>query len=402
MRTTFPRYTLLAIAAIAAACSDQPSTAPITAPPLFNAKTFASLSGVWKDSVIGTTDSGALYGLYMPANWNGDVVYYAHGFIAPAAPIVLPPGDDAVPIRDALGPLGFAVAYSTFSQNGYDFKDGMQRTHQLRKLFANKFGKPRRSFLLGESLGGQIVQAIAEEDGKQYDGVLALCGVLGGTKLEVDYIGQIRTVFDFFYPGVLPGTTILMPPITDLNAQIIIPAYTAIQTNPNGFGAIAQIDQTLLAGRNATEMVTTLLNVLGYQALAANDLMGRTHGHSLFDNRRTTYTSAALPPSLMTALNGAVTRYTGSEFAEEWLEENYQPSGKLRIPMLTLHKRFDRLVPFRHEAAYKQIVDRAGNTANLRQRTVEDYGHCDFGTDVAIANFQDLVKWVATGTPPAP
>ena len=54
------------------------------------------------------------------------------------------------------------------------------------------------------------------------------------------------------------------------------------------------------------------------------------------------------------------------------LEANYQPTGDLRIPMLTVHKRFDRLVPYRHEAAYQQIVARKGHSKWLRQRTVED------------------------------
>jgi pimeloyl-ACP methyl ester carboxylesterase len=402
MRITPLRCAFLATVALVAACSDQVPTAPSSAALLSKSNTpVASFSATWRDVVTGTDERGALWAMYVPNNWTGDVVFYVHGFVAPALPIGLPT-DDVAGIRDALGPLGVAVAYSSFSQNGYDFKDGMQTTHQLRGLFKDRFGKPRRSFLIGHSLGGQIVQALAETHPDQYDGALALCGVLGGTNLQVDYIGQIRTVFDFFYPGVLPGTTDIMPPITDLNAQIIFPAYGAISADPSGFGAIASIDQTLLAGRNAPEMVNTLLNVLGYHALGANDLLTRTHGHVLFENLKTTYTSAVLPPAVLTALNGGVKRYKASERAEEWMEANYQPSGDLRIPMLTVHKRFDRLVPYRHEAAYQQIVARAGRAKWLRQRTVEDYGHCEFDLGTTMSNFQDLVQWVTTGTPPAP
>jgi pimeloyl-ACP methyl ester carboxylesterase len=400
MRPTRLRCAFLATVALIAACSDQSPTAPPSAA-LRSVSSAVSLSSAWRSVVTGTGLHGSLYAMYVPQNWTGDVVYYVHGFVAPALPIGLPTSDVA-DIRDALGALGVAVAYSSFSQNGYDFRDGLQTTVQLRGLFKQNFGKPRRSFLIGHSLGAQIVQALAERDRDEYNGALALCGVLGGTALQVDYIGQVRTVFDFFYPGVLPGTTDLMPTITDLNAQIIGPAFGAIQADPNGFGALVSIDQTLLAGRNPTELVTTLLNVLGYHALGANDLLMRTHGHVLFENVATTYTSSVLPPSLMGALNAGIKRYTATEHAEEWMEQNYQPTGELNIPMLTVHKRFDRLVPYRHEAAYQQIVARAGNANMLRQRTVEDYGHCEFELATTISNYQDLVKWVTTGTPPAP
>ena len=79
----------------------------------------------------GRPADGALYALFKPVNWNGDVIYYAHGIIDPALAVTLPTGDDAEAIRDALGRQGFAIAYSSWSENGYDFKDGMQRTHQL-------------------------------------------------------------------------------------------------------------------------------------------------------------------------------------------------------------------------------------------------------------------------------
>ncbi|HVT38870.1 MAG TPA: hypothetical protein VHE78_07490 [Gemmatimonadaceae bacterium] len=400
MRPTRLRCALLATIALIAACSDQSPTAPPRAA-LHSAPPALSPSTAWRDVVTGTGQHGSLYAMYVPSNWTGDVVYYVHGFVAPAAPIGLPT-DDVADIRDALGALGVAVAYSSFSQNGYDFQDGLETTVQLRELFRHKFGQPHRSFLIGHSLGAQIVQALAERDQEQYDGALALCGVLGGTKLQVNYIGHVRTVFDFFYPGVLPGTTDEMPTITDLNAQIIGPAFAAIQADPNGFGALVSIDQTMVAGRNATELVTTLLNVLGYHALGLNDLLMRTHGNVLFDNTATAYTSSALPPDLMTALNAGITRYASTDRAEEWLQENYQPTGELHIPMLTVHKRFDRLVPYRHEAAYQRIVAHRGNSNMLRQRTVEDYGHCEFELATTMSSYQDLVNWVTTGTPPAP
>ena len=404
MYRTIARLMVAGIAALFAACKDLAPTAPAalasSATPTAGAHADATV-GIWQDSVIGVVAADAQYGLFLPRNWNGDVVYYAHGFVAPQLRVELPTNDVA-PLRDAFGAMGYAVAYSSFSENGFAFADGVRRTHQLRGLFTSKYGAARRSLLVGHSLGGQIVQALAEGQPAQYDGALALCGLVGGTAMETQYIGQLRTVFDFFYPGVLPGNTIEMPAITNLDAQIIGPAYGAISANPTGFGAMAQLDQTPLAGRDATEMVTTLLRVLGLQALEANDLLGRTHGHTLFENSATPYSSATLPGFLLGALNAGVTRYTATPDATQWLAHNYQPTGKLRIPMLTLHKRFDWLVPFAQEAAYRQIVASAGKASLLRQRTVDDYGHCDFSGAATLTSFQELVTWVNTGSPPAP
>ncbi len=395
------RLAVPVLAALLAACADV-TPISVTAPDRVTTTgaTANLATSVWKDSVVGTQTANAEYGLFMPRVWNGDVVYYAHGFVAPQLPVALP-SDDIAPLRDAFGSLGYAVAYSSFSENGYVFADAVRRTQQLRGLFTSKFGKGGRAFLVGHSLGGQIVQALAEEKSALYDGALALCGVVGGTTMETQYIGQLRTVFDFFYPGVLPGNTTQMPAIRDLNAQIVGPALAAIQRDANGFGAMSMIDQTAMAGRNGGEMVTTLLRVLALHALEANDLLGRTHGHGLFDNSATTYSSAALPGFLIGALNGGVTRYAATADATQWLAHNYQPSGKLAIPMVTVHKRFDWLVPFAHEAAYQQVVAARGNNGMLRQRTVDDYGHCEFTGQTTIGSFLELVNWVNTGIAPA-
>lgn len=400
MRSYHFRSATLLLGFLIAACSDP---AP-TAPPISALRSNTTIAGpigplAWHAIVGGTTLSGARYAMYQPDDWNGDVVYFAHGYVAPGLPVELPT-EDAAPIREALGARKFAVAYSSYSENGYAFADGLQQTHDLQGIFAARFGQPQRSFLIGQSMGSQIVQGLVERYPQDYNGALALCGLLGGTRMATDYIAHIRTLFDFFYPGVLPGTTITMPPITDPNTQIVTPAFIAISTDPNGFGAIASLDQGVVAGRNATEMVTTMLNVLAFHATGLNDILGRAQVSSIFDNSATTYASDVLPPSLLEALNAGVSRFMASPAAAPWLAHNYEPSGNLTIPMITVHKRFDRLVPFAHEAAYKRLVDAAGRQAMLRQRTSESYGHCDLDLNTEVmSNFDELVTWVNSLSP---
>jgi pimeloyl-ACP methyl ester carboxylesterase len=408
MRRSFtPWLSAVATLAVLTACADSTATAPksLSRPGAGSAAADVGFSSVWADQTEGTTADGALYALFKPVNWNGDVIYYAHGIIDPELPIALPTGDDAGAIRDALGQQGFAVAYSSFSENGYDFKDGLQRTHQLRGLFTSRYGQPKRNFLFGQSLGAQIVEALAETYPDQYNGAVAVCGVLGGTKRQVDQVGHIRTLFDLMYPNWLPGTATDHVPVVPSRDQVINAAMTALQSNGfQGFGVIAAVNQTPLAGRNVPEMVQSLMTALVYHARGVNDLIDRAHGNLPFDNSETEYTGT-LPPGVIPFINTSIARYTASPAAVAWLENNYEPTGQLRIPMLTLHNRFDPLVPFSHEATYAAKANAAGFGANLVQRSVNNYGHCNFGAGSAAltaTTIQDLVNWVTTGTPATP
>jgi len=387
-----------------AACADSSPLAPTRFAPAGPSPGITASAVTWANQVTGVTADGAQYAIFVPNGWNGDVVFYAHGIIPPLAPVGFPGSgdwDDAGAIRDGLGQLGFAVAYSTFSENGYAIKDGIQRTHELRGIFISKIGRPHRSFLVGHSLGAQVSQALAELHPDQYAGALAMCGVLGGTKLETDYIAHVRTLFDFFYPGVLPGSTMEMPiVVTDPTTQIAPPVLAAIGSDPTGFMYIASEGNVQLAGTNPQEWATSLIYALGYQAIGVNDLLSRTHGHILFDNQSTVYHSPLFPAAFNTFLNASISRYTATDDALAWLDNNYEPTGTLLIPMITFHKTRDRLVPYRHEAAYLAKVSAAGQTGNLLQRSQDSFGHCDLGVSEILSNFQDLVGWVNTGIKP--
>lgn len=386
------------------ACADHTPLAPTRSASAGFSRSITPSAVSWATQITGVTADGAQYAIFVPNDWNGDVVFYAHGIIPPLAPVAFPDPtqwDDAGAIRDGLGQAGFAIAYSTFSENGYAIKSGIQRTHELRGLFVSKIGRPRRSFLVGHSLGAQAIQALAETYPRQYDGALAMCGLLGGTKLQTDYIAHVRTLFDFFYPGVLPGSTMEMPVVfTAPEAQIPPPVLAAIGADPTGFAYIASETNVQLAGTNTAELAESLINALIYQALGVNDLLSRTHGHILFDNNATIYHSPLFPDAFNGEVNSSIRRYTATHDALAWLDNNYEPTGNLQIPMITFHKTRDRLVPYRHEAAYLERVKAAGATASLLQRSQDAFGHCNLGVPEILNNFSDLVNWVNTGIKP--
>jgi pimeloyl-ACP methyl ester carboxylesterase len=395
------RSLLLPVAAVLSlsACAEQSPTAPASFAPTHATR---DASSVWSSVLTGVTGPGSQYALYMPPAWNGEVVFYAHGIRPAFAPVELPTGDGFPDVRDALGARGYAVAYSSFSENGWAVKDGAQRTHQLSGLFTSRFGAPKRSYLVGTSLGGLVVQQMAETFRGKYDGVLAMCAPLAGTKTELDWVGNVRVLFDLFYPGVVPGNVISVPDDVDFDKDVQPKVIAAVMANPTGLGIIARVAQTPLAGSPPTQLLTSLIYALKYDFIGIDDFLDRTHGHSMFDNSGTTYIAAApglLPDSVLAFINARVGRFTATPDALQYLAKYYQPTGVLSVPTVTLHSLNDPLVPFGlHEPAFGKLVSGTGSSSLLSQRTVTGFGHCTFSTSEMMDAFDALALRVTASS----
>jgi pimeloyl-ACP methyl ester carboxylesterase len=350
--------------------------------------------------VDGRFGPGALYRLVRPTNWNGDLVLYAHGDVLPGEPVVLPPA--AAIIVGLLAPQGFAVAFSSFSENGFAVKDGAQRTYQLLEIFTSKFGRPVRVYIAGASMGGLIAIKLAETYPGTFAGALPACAVSGGTRRELDYSANVRALFDFLYPGVLPGSAVELPPGTDITLGIVGPAVAAMTANPAGASTIAAIDQTPVPFANLPELILSIATALLDNALGLIQMLPRTHGHPFFDNRSTSYTSGTLPAALLFVINAGIERFDAWPSALEYLDHYYEPSGDLRIPMLMLSDSRDPVVPGFNQTAYRDAVAVAGNPSLLVRREVPAYGHCDFTPLQLGTAFADLVLWVELGITPVP
>src|SRR5258706_10855221 len=83
----------------------------------------------------GSAGPGALYEIDVPAEWNGDLVLYAHGIVQASEAVTLPSGQDRFDVlRAHLLASGYAVAASSYSTNGWSLADAVRRTHQLSGL----------------------------------------------------------------------------------------------------------------------------------------------------------------------------------------------------------------------------------------------------------------------------
>ncbi len=361
--------------------------------------------------VTDRTGDGSQYELAMPANWNGTLVVYAHGIEDPQAPVALP---DVSALRDGLLANGFAMAYSSFASNGYAVKDGMQRTHQLKGLFTAHFSKPRRTLLMGHSLGGLIVLALAEKYPDQYDGALPMCGVLGGSKPEVEYVANGRALYDLFFssgafgnfpyklPGnaanpvrvdFSPGSEAFNGVLQNLTAGFTPPLFVTLQ-----YAATVPIPVKL---SDPNEVIAAEMNLIGFHVRYGSDLIDRTHDHLPFDNTFTAY-SDPLAPALNPLINAGIERFQSTPDAVNYISKYYSPTGQLSIPVVTLHTTRDPVVPIWHEDLYKAIADQKGSGNLLVQTKVDRFGHCAFTPEETFSAFTKLVLWVEAGVKPAP
>lgn len=155
--------------------------------------------------------------------WNGNVVVFTHGYVLYTTPAPYMPWDmfyidGQVAIWDVLLNQRFAFAASTFRKNGLAVLEGVEDTETLITWFRTKYPTTKRVYALGVSMGGQISAKLCttntnsqQSSSPLVDGCLVACSPIGSYIGIINYWGDYRTVFDYFFPGVLPGNSVDVP-----------------------------------------------------------------------------------------------------------------------------------------------------------------------------------------------
>ena len=140
----------------------------------------------------------ARYKIYIPENWNGGLVMYAHGYesIGEEGEIFDEVIDDFMQIFTS---RGFAYAASNFRRQGLIIKDGIDDTEALRAYFSKKYGNPNLCFITGHSMGGIISLASVEKFPAFYDGALPLCGWLAPVYSLMRRALDILVIYDYLF-----------------------------------------------------------------------------------------------------------------------------------------------------------------------------------------------------------
>ena len=414
---------------------------------------FDGLPGLPAEQSWGVLD-GAGYRIEVPEHWNGDLVMYAHGFRGPtdadtaagrvcAAEIFV----NNPPIREYLLSEGFAWAASSYHRNCYDVKAGVEDTNALVRFFRRNYGRPHRTFITGQSMGGHVTGAAIEQlpnyrcpDGRRgrfcrrvtrflgriaggirYDGAVPMCGNMGDTELFnyfLDYVqvGRQNTLgasafpppADFLateFPFLLGGLT--GPGFDPSNPLAVYPFLRS-----SAGDAQKGLLQNLTGGprpmfEEGFAFWESFFFLFGLAGAGDGTIDGVTD-KVVVDNVDRVYqldTDPALSPEEV-ALNAGIGRVAADPDANPdlgplRLQDIPELEGRISQPVVSIHTLGDFFVPFSMEQIWAREVADRGNADLLVSRATRDVGHCTSNLEEQAEAFADMIDWVDTGVRPA-
>jgi pimeloyl-ACP methyl ester carboxylesterase len=341
-----------------------------------------------KAASIPATDAGALegapYRVDIPANWNGELVMLLHGFEPIGTPRASPKalGEEAPSFLAA----GYAVAQSSFASQGWAVDDALRDNERLRARFAHRHGQPKRTYLVGFSMGGYVVLTSLERHGDHYDGGLSLCGAnVPGTRVFADVLTSL-VAFDYFFPHTtgLPQGGLADPAGPARGQMKVMHAVdAALKTNE---------DSARLLARNLQVSRERLAGAIGVHYLVLHQMIVRAKGLPV-DNRATVYTGFGDEA----AFNRGVHRYAGNPQAMRYLAAATSLSGKLHKPLVLQYNHEDFLIPVRYHLAYPAMVQSAHGREPTMLPPVGE-GHCGFTPEQIMQAFGVLTREVQGGS----
>jgi hypothetical protein len=325
-----------------------------------------------------------------PGAWNGQLVLFAHGYVDPTQPVAIPEDQLALPDGTSLPALvnsiGYGFAVTSYSTNGLAILPAIQDLLDLVSIFQETIGKTSRVYLTGASEGGLITTLSLERYPEVYNAGLAACGPIGDFPSQINYIGDFRVIFDYFFPSVIPGSDLVVPQevITDWSSLYSPEVTTVTTANPT---ATQQLMKVTLApgGDNPTDTQSTIQGVLRYDVFATNDAAQKLGGNP-YDNHAHIYLGSQNDLDL----NIKVHRSTASPSALAAMQA-YQTTGALKQPLVTIHTTGDQIAPYWHEPLYWWKVLEAGSISRLTSLPVFRYGHCNFQASDILLGFAVMV-----------
>ncbi|MEV7391351.1 alpha/beta hydrolase [Streptomyces sp. NPDC091215] len=380
------------------------------------------------DHYSGTLSDGATWIADKPAQWNGSLLLFSHGFgptVAADAP--------STAARQALLDAGYALVGSSYDPNGSMWALDSAERDQFAALtaFRRQVGTPARVISVGQSMGGLVNAQIARDGAGRVDGSLGLCGlVAGGVDLDNYQLDAEYTLATFFDPADADN-------LVNLDSQAdgaaladrLTKAVEAAQQTPTGRARIALaaafLNQTDWApgqqpparddfeGQEEQQYAWLAQGLLGFivparwsveQSAGGNtswnkgvDYAGLLHKSSHARQIKALYRDAGL--DLRTDLN-RLTRgadISADPAAVAHLKRTSTAGQSLAVPLLDIHTTADQLVPVEQESAFAGRVRRAGDFALLRQAYVARQSHCNFTTAEVVAGLHAVEHRLDTG-----
>jgi dienelactone hydrolase len=357
----------------------------------------------------GRDANGAYYTMAVPKkSWNGSLVVHAHG-----GPDVS--YDASTPTEDlarwaVMVDQGYAWAASSYRRGGYGVRMAAADTENVRRLFTERFRRPARTYLHGQSWGGNVAAKVAETYGRKhgaYDGMLLTSGNLSGGSRGYDHRVDLRVVYQYYcrnlprptepqYPlwQGLPADSTMTPATIHARLQ----ECTGIDSEPADRTARQQrnLDDILAVTRLQEDTVKTDLLYATY--LFQDIVFKRLDGRNPFSNRGVKYSGSHDDK----ALNAGVARFSADPTARRDLSYDSDLTGQVSIPVLTLHAIHDPQVIVEHETAYRATLRSAGRDGRLVQTFTTESEHGELSDSEYANSISALDAWVRSGRKPTP
>jgi fermentation-respiration switch protein FrsA (DUF1100 family) len=384
------------------------------------ATTFPAMAAAATDTVDMATTSrwagvlkGAAYQVEVPANWNGKLVMYAHGFRGNGAELTVGPPS----IRRYLIQNGYAWAASSYSKNYYDVRAGVEDTNALALEFGaiaaakgRTLTAPSRIYITGHSMGGHITGAAIEDEAAatainkvKYNGAVPMCGVMGDTELFNQFAAMQVTAQAL--AGVPSYPTDKFADVRDLVTTTL---FTTFPSVPTAKGAkYVSVLKNITGGERP--LFTQGLQFGGsfpsaWGALGSDGTVTGILNKNVLDTNAYTYLIDG-DVAGSTALNASALKLTAAPDANRLRRDGLRwvpkINGEFKIPVVSIHTLGDLFVPFSMQQVYQKRVAAKGNSVWLVQRAIRGASHCDFTVVEQEQAFDAMIKWERDGVKPA-
>jgi hypothetical protein len=339
---------------------------------------------------------GAPYVINVPPEWNGGLAIFAHGYQGEGS------GAGTVrnePLDTHLAKRGYAWAASGYRAWGYRPDWFLLDLLALRTHFINRFGQPRWTIIHGQSMGGHVAISSLELHPEMYQGALIECGVIDGVGL-VDWLRAYTAAAEYF--SRLP---LLDTPWEEFD-RVVYTKWLPLMGEPGHYTELGRLFDSVVKHLSGGDLP---LRLEGLALRYAKDLHPRDPGpayaREFARHADTSHIVYDIDPGLgvdAATLNREIPRVVPGPDARS---DDANPvfaelTGKIRVPVMSLHETGDFRAPFRLEQDYRRRAEKAGTAQLLVQRAVRQAGHCGIDDAVIERAFDDLVGWIENGRVP--
>ncbi|HVZ42893.1 MAG TPA: hypothetical protein VHA82_03700 [Ramlibacter sp.] len=357
---------------------------------------------------------GSTYWVALPEAWNHDVlVVHTHGGPADTGPARPSRALEDLKRWAVTVKAGYAWAGTTYRRGGYGVTMAAEDAERLRRIFVRFFGTTRRTLLHGNSYGAGVAAKTAElfatVDGRRgpYDGVLLTSGVLGGGVRDYEFRLDLRVVYQFFCRNHPRPDEPAYPLWMGLPKESTLTRAELARRVDECTGVRHPVAERTMAQRSRLAAILDVIRIpektlvahLAWATFLFRDLTQiRLGGRNPWGNVGATYQGSEQDD----VLNAGVLRYPADPAAVAQLAADSAPTGRVNVPILTLHAVDDPTAFVEFESAYRAVLERAGTADLLVQTFSDDAEHSYLGDTKYVAEFQALLAWIDQGNKPTP